>query len=77
MHPAEIHNRETKTWALVLFLRSISITADDAAHMTDGAWEAAAKAASVRSPSAVTRRLVVGMLANSRAPEMRDPGLQR
>lgn len=77
MHPNEVHARETKTWALVRFLKSIGITADDAAHMTDAAWLAAARAAEVHEPSTITRRLVVSMLANSHAPEALDPGLFR
>ena len=76
MHPAEVHHRETKVWALVAFLRSIGITADDAAHMDDAAWAAAARAATVNPPSDISRRLVVSMLASSRAPEALDPGLR-
>lgn len=73
MHPAEIHNRETKVWSLVRFLRQIGITANDAAHMDDAAWQAAARAAEVNEPSEISRRFVVAMLSGSKAPEVMDP----
>ncbi len=77
MHPAEIHNRETKTWKLVAHLRAIGITPDDAAHMSPAAWRAAAGAAGVNEPSDLTCRLVVSMLSGSRAPAVSDPAEHR
>lgn len=77
MHPAEVHNRETKTWKLVAHLRDIGITADDAAHMSTAAWRAAAGAAGVNEPSDLTCRLVVSMLSGSRSPVVVDPAEQR
>ena len=73
MHPAEIHNREAKTWVLVRYLKDIGVTAEDAVHMSDHAWVAAARAVGVRVPSELTRRLVVGWLAGSRDPDVSDP----
>jgi hypothetical protein len=73
MHPAEIHNRNAKTWTLVRFLKDIGVTAEDAVHMNDDAGTAAARAADVRVPSELTRRLVVGWLAGSRDPSVTDP----
>lgn len=61
----EIVARQRKAFALYTRLTGLGVTADRAAHYDDAEWTGVAKAAEVRVPGPLTRRIVVEMLAAS------------